>query len=182
MASAAAPATAGTTHTSAVSPWVGGLSSIVGPYWAARASSICWSVRPWATCRAISWRTATAADADESSTDRSSQLGHLICASMASVRWVLVGWLRPTPLPITRATARTTSKETGPNQAGRPPDPVAVLRPAHAALDRAHAWRAAARAPASCAVSSPAVTGPTSMLKILPFGVTRNVVGGDETP
>jgi hypothetical protein len=56
-------------------------------------------------------RTVTAVWALESATERSSQLGHLIPEAMASTRWARVSGLdEKTPLPMRRATMRTTPR------------------------------------------------------------------------
>ena len=195
----------GRTQTSEVSPLAGGRRRMVAPYCATRASSICPEVLPAATMRATSSRTAMASDAEDWATERSSQLGQRISASMAAARWASV-WCPadPSPPPTASATASTTirvpSPTTGLRQSAAMPRPGRALvgagptahrrpgrrraarsRPVRRAGDQALVARPV-RAAESMASSSDVLTGPAQAPTMTPRGSTRKVMGGDSTP
>ena len=142
----------GRSQTARVTPRAGGSSTMEAPYRATRNCSICWSVHPSATRWATVARTATAVEALDWATDRSSQLGQRITDSMAEARWDAVGGdPESAPLPTISAPTRTT-----PNRVQKATPSVSCENPHRS---DPHAWVALA-----CAITwsrSAAVTGAT---------------------
>ena len=119
------------------------------PYRATRNCSICWSVHPSAIRWATVARTATAVEALDWATERSSQLGQRITDSMAEARWAAVGGDPDSaPLPTISAPTRQHAQQGPEGQ-----------RPASRAHGRPHAW--VALASAITWSRSAAVTGAT---------------------